>query len=144
MERSHFTRLVGVSCLGAVVPLSMGGCASVHYFSSSVKDNILKVPISEFEGTSKGQTFVRKFIVVESASLDFPIALYKASGEYDALWTECTHQNCEVKPYDGIMTCPCHGSEFDISGTVLEGPAELPLKSFQVSTDESFIYVHLS
>ena len=144
MERSHFIRLIGVSCLGATFPLSITGCASVHYFSSTVHEDILKIPISEFEGIKKDQTFTRKFIVVESPSLDFPIALYKESGNYTALWTECTHQNCEVKPRDGIMTCPCHGSEFDTSGSVLEGPAELPLKSFRVSTDQSLIYVHLA
>jgi len=145
MDRSQFIRLLGFSCVGASFPLLIGGCSSVHYVSTSIDKNILKIQKSEFEGIKKDQPFQRKFIMVESPALGFPIALYKESEvKYTALWTECTHQNCEVKPHDTIMACPCHGSEYNTRGKVLEGPAEHPLKTFHVTVDQSFIYVHLA
>ena len=42
-----------------------------------------------------------------------------------ALDDRCTHLGCRYKwnQSKGLFECPCHGSEFDIRGLVLRGPA---------------------
>ncbi len=144
MDRKDFIKIVGASCMGAIVPLGISSCSPVHYVTASLDKNKLVVAKSEFIGIKKEDEFTRTFIVIESPTLQFPIAVYRHSDDnYTALWTECTHQNCEVKPNENLLTCPCHGSEFDVNGEVLEGPAESDLKMFEISTDNDNIYVHI-
>jgi hypothetical protein len=43
----------------------------------------------------------------------------------------CTHQGCVLRRDEAMGTwdCPCHGSRFEMNGTVIQGPATQPLKS---------------
>jgi len=50
-------------------------------------------------------------------------------GVCHAVSLRCTHLGCLVR-FNAAETswdCPCHGSRFDVDGTVLEGPATTPL-----------------
>nr|WP_042186577.1 FAD-dependent oxidoreductase [Kibdelosporangium sp. MJ126-NF4]CEL17376.1 oxidoreductase [Kibdelosporangium sp. MJ126-NF4]CTQ91397.1 oxidoreductase [Kibdelosporangium sp. MJ126-NF4] len=50
-------------------------------------------------------------------------------GTLHAVSLRCTHLGCLLR-FNGAersWDCPCHGSRFDIDGTVLEGPATQPL-----------------
>jgi len=46
----------------------------------------------------------------------------------------CTHRNCVVKfsNENNELRCPCHGSSFDDTGTILEGPATISLPRYGV------------
>lgn len=48
-----------------------------------------------------------------------------AAGTFKAFSTKCPHQGCAVSSIaDGIIHCPCHGSEFSVEdGSVKKGPA---------------------
>ena len=51
-------------------------------------------------------------------------------GTLDAVSLRCTHLGCLLR-WDGAersWDCPCHGSRFDVDGSVLEGPATRPLE----------------
>lgn len=45
----------------------------------------------------------------------------------------CTHLGCLVGKEDGVFSCPCHGSKFDLQGNVTGGPAPRPLVWLAVS-----------
>jgi Rieske Fe-S protein len=57
--------------------------------------------------------------------------------EYLALSMECTHQQCNVEATStsGGLPCFCHGSIFNLDGTVRQGPAEEPLKRYDAIFD---------
>jgi len=47
------------------------------------------------------------------------------AGDFKAFSATCTHQACTVSGVEnGVITCPCHGSQFDMAtGAVRQGPA---------------------
>ncbi len=49
-----------------------------------------------------------------------------------ALAAVCTHLGCTPRLAGGQFECPCHGSRFDLNGTVLAGPAKRPLDRLTV------------
>ena len=60
------------------------------------------------------------------------VSIASAEGRLYAFDDTCTHQGCSLAEgeLDGTtVTCPCHGSQFDVSsGAVLRGPAERPVR----------------
>jgi len=55
----------------------------------------------------------------------------------------CTHLGCTFpwNPNDNQFQCPCHGSRYDPEGTVVRGPAPLPLKLVRVAVAEEAIWI---
>lgn len=68
------------------------------------------------------------------------VTVANADGRLYAIDDTCTHLGCSLATGElqgTTVTCPCHGSEFDIvSGDVLEGPAEYPVRSRAVDTTD--------
>lgn len=63
-------------------------------------------------------------------------------GSLTALDAVCTHMGCLVqRPETAVphFQCPCHGSQFEADGALVQGPAERPLRplTVRVSADET-------
>lgn len=69
----------------------------------------------------------------------YPILINRGEGSnFYALDAECQHAGCVVPIFDeatGGSFCPCHGSGYDIDGSVLQGPTTRPLQSYPVTFD---------
>jgi cytochrome b6-f complex iron-sulfur subunit len=66
-------------------------------------------------------------------------------GNYIALSSVCTHSGCEVtyNANNNNLPCPCHGSLFNISGSVLNGPADAPLATYPVTENGDVLEIDL-
>ena len=67
------------------------------------------------------------------------IAVANVGGTFHAFGDICTHLQCSLAEGDlegTTVTCPCHGSQFDVvSGEVLRGPARVPVGSYEVRVE---------
>lgn len=146
MKRNQFIHTCSALCLSGI-PLAvlLQSCGGIYYAFHQVDGTTIIVKKSEFVYQKKEVQLTRKFVVIQSPLTDFPICLYQInSEEYSALLMKCTHKGCEVRPNDYGLTCPCHGSEFDMMGKVTNPPAERSLTQFKVSTDDHLVYIPLS
>jgi cytochrome b6-f complex iron-sulfur subunit len=71
------------------------------------------------------------------------VLIINAGNAFIALSDICTHQGCSVN-YDSVsgnIICPCHGSQFTISGSVVNGPATIPLQSYHVAKSGTILTI---
>ncbi len=58
--------------------------------------------------------------------------------DYRAFTNVCTHAGCGIYIFAGQrLRCQCHGSEFDVNGTNVAGPAPSPLRRYAVTFNSS-------
>lgn len=67
------------------------------------------------------------------------VAVANVDGKFYAFGDTCTHAQCSLAEgeLEGTkVTCPCHGSQFDVtSGEVLNPPARQPVGSYRVEEE---------
>lgn len=129
---------LGACALGtrAALPMIGLGCASVPYVIGERRDNEVYISLTALDKSGRA--------LVEAPAHGLPIFLRRMSdGSMSALSTECTHRGCEVEPFPDRLVCPCHGSEYDLEGRVLQGPAELALRRFNVRQMSDRIVIEL-
>ena len=143
MQRRKFIKKCGTACLGVMTAgLLLEGCASAHYISGTLESSYLTIPKNTF--LKQDNTFL-KYVVVQNESLQYPIAVFRINpNEYKAVLMKCTHLGAELQVFGDRLQCPAHGSEFTRSGSVQNGPADSPLRSFIVEEDINTIKIDLS
>ena len=66
--------------------------------------------------------------------VDKVVVTQPTAGVFKGFSSTCTHKGCTVdKIADGTIDCPCHGSKFNLDGTVAKGPAQDPLATENVT-----------
>lgn len=133
-------------CFGAVgLAALLQSCTSSNYFAKTQIDaKRITIKKSEFTFVDGEKNKERKYVLLRTDISEFPVCLYKHNeNEYSALLMYCTHKGCELLPQGEYLVCPCHGSEFNNRGKVLNPPADQDLKQFTTTTDNENIYIQL-
>jgi Rieske Fe-S protein len=77
-----------------------------------------------------------------SAGVPFPLVVLRASStQMLAFDARCPHLGCAVSGAGTLFICPCHGSLFNLDGTVKTGPAAQPLTGLEVTFDGTNVVV---
>jgi cytochrome b6-f complex iron-sulfur subunit len=107
-------------------PSSSSNASAMPVLTGSVTNGVLSLnidsasPLSAVGGAALVNSSVGGFLVARTGQESF-----------SALTAICTHEGCTVTGFEsGNFVCPCHGSQYSQTGTVVRGPASLALRRF--------------
>ena len=97
--------------------------------------NVLYEPSQQFKAGSPGEYPVGS--VSEKWKKDQRVWIIRNETGLYAIWARCTHLGCTPNWFETEkrFRCPCHGSNFNIEGDVIAGPATKPLYRVALSVD---------
>ena len=128
-----------------VFPALCGGCKDDDPAVAlpRVANNAIVIPLDEFPMLTE----VGGAIIGKADGYANPIVIARVDNDtFAALDAICTHMHCTVA-YNALSVafdCPCHGSSYEIDGTVIVGPATRPLRSFIASSDGTNLTIALA
>ena len=143
MERKDFIEKVGMSGAALLVMGCLGSCSKSSGSSSGGTTNTNPVDFTMNITTAPYNVLQNAggFYVDTANNV---IIAKTTSGMLIAVSSLCTHQSVtlEFQANNNRFYCPGHGSNFNTSGTVLNGPASAPLKSYKTSLSGSLLRIY--
>ncbi len=135
--------LEGSAAAGCGAVLVLGGCTSGGPVDGTVTptNNMAELTFAMYPTLMT----VGSGVVVQVGNE--PIAVIRTSDTAaTALSAVCTHAGCTVEVQSGSapLYCPCHGSEFAVSGVVVRGPARTSLRVYTATVDMNGVTVTLA
>ncbi|MCG3157242.1 MAG: Cytochrome b6-f complex iron-sulfur subunit [bacterium] len=139
-RREFLQTLAGTLAVAAAAELLPGCAAGLPAVRGELRGDALTIPKAEAAALAapRGVLMVRP--------QNFPVAILVRrldDNQLIALSTVCSHAGCEVRVLPNALQCPCHGSEYDVTGAVVEGPASRALQSFPVTEDQNSITIRV-
>jgi Rieske Fe-S protein len=114
-----------VGCLGVLA----SGCEASTTAPTNTEPIVVDVSALDADG--------KTLVTSQRAPDGKPVLIVRQSaGGFLALSMRCTHESNQVNPpVNGVITCPFHGSQFDLTGAVKTGPAPTALQRYTTSFD---------
>jgi Rieske Fe-S protein len=124
IPRQHVIRGAGLVLTAG----ALAGCGSGGDKPAAESESSSSAAPAEDSGGAIAQTAdvpVGSGVIVDKVVITQPTA-----GDFKGFSSKCTHKGCAVnKVADGTIDCPCHGSKYNLDGTVAKGPATAPLEA---------------
>ena len=139
MERRDFVINALRAGLIMIIPLSHSACGKdeddMGNGPGGGGDNPLTIDLStpaySSLATSGGYAYAGNIIVANTSS------------GFVALSSVCTHEGCTITFSSSAnnFPCPCHGSVFSTSGSVVTGPASMAVRRYNVTQQGSILTI---
>ena len=135
---------LSVIAIGSYTVSTLVGCSEDDSNPMDPSGNTKTVTVDLSRPENQSLKTVGGTLALTSNDLDGQgILLYRASNDtVQAFSRRCTHQSCTIGAFsNGVSTCPCHGSKFNLSGDVLQGPASAPLRSYSTTLESDTLTI---
>ena len=139
MNRRELIRNIAAGTASVfIVPSVLTSCQEDQPEPENPDANKLTIDLTNTNNSSLGSAGGSK--VIEN------IIIINTGEGFIALSSVCTHSGCQVSYDHGNenLPCPCHGSIFSTAGSVLNGPASSPLKTYVVMQEGDILTIDLS
>ncbi len=145
--------MTGLSTIavGSLAVSLIEGCVSPDskmigtYDSESARENGPSIRVDILKTENQTLATIGGTLALGRNSVDRKgILLYRErETEIKAYSRECTHRQCTVGPFiNGVSSCPCHRSQFNLSGDNISGPAPRSLHQYRTSIAGNIITVN--
>jgi cytochrome b6-f complex iron-sulfur subunit len=137
-RRAFCRRAVSLAAIGGGFAAILPGCSGSNASNSIQGDALATVNGDVSNGavtvgitTGSPLATTGSQAMVTSSAGNF-LVTRTGDAAFSAVTANCTHEACLVSNHTGqTFVCPCHGSQFDASGHVVQGPATSPLRQYQ-------------
>ena len=137
-NRRHFVRsLYWIAVASPFLSHESLFLAEVHAQTGS-NIGIFKMDLNSFPVLRNTFGSVRLRVTGMPASFAQIVVTRVANNQFFAVTSRCTHQGCTVGTYSTAISaieCPCHGSRYGADGSLVRGPAPLPLTQYATQYD---------
>ncbi len=140
IERRKFISSACKTCLfagaGFLISDLIACSTSVKIIHLPITQDSVRFPLTAFATAS--------IQLVRPEGWFYDIAVRKTgTDQFEAILLECTHQQNQLLMISNGYKCNLHGSQFNLNGQVVKGPAERTLKKFLTSLEQGEVVIQL-
>jgi cytochrome b6-f complex iron-sulfur subunit len=131
------TALTGCGSGSSGSPTSPSGLPGLATINTTILNNTMTLNIDAGSPLSAVGTAA----LVNASGRSFLVA-HTGANTFTALTAVCTHEQCTVSTFQTQMyECPCHGSQYSTTGSVLRGPATRSLTQFTTAFSNNVLTI---
>lgn len=127
---------LGATALGPACAILRGGAQHplLAVTPNELAGATLRLPLSQLTQT----------VLVRPGEPWPELLVAPAGSAFHVVTAHCTHRGCVVEESAAGWSCPCHGSQFAVDGSVTHGPAKQPLGSPPARVEGDSLVIDLS
>ena len=136
-SRRDFVKLFALATFSSGV-LAGPGRLLAGLTATDLNEGIYTIRVSDFPVLANDFGSILLKVAGMPSSFASVIITRLSATQFATVTSVCTHQGCTVGTYNttlNVLACPCHGSRFAPTGSVILGPAALPLASYKTTFD---------